>query len=38
MARAIPVWLDDDEDMTRTMARLDADLSRGGSFFRRSKS
>jgi hypothetical protein len=38
MARAIPVWLDDDKDLTKTMARLDADLSRGESFFRRSNS
>lgn len=35
MARAIPVWLDDDKDLTKTMARLDADLARGESFFRR---
>jgi hypothetical protein len=37
MARAIPVWLDDDKDLTKTMARLDADLSRGESLFRRPK-
>ncbi|MGA9795060.1 MAG: hypothetical protein WBQ17_05920 [Rhizomicrobium sp.] len=35
MARAIPVWLDDDKALTATMARLDADLSRGESLFRR---
>lgn len=29
MGRAIGVWLDDDADMTKTMARLDGDLSRG---------
>jgi AcrR family transcriptional regulator len=38
MARAIPVWLEDDKDLTKTMATLDADISRGESFFRRSKS
>jgi hypothetical protein len=29
IARAIPVWLDDGKDMTKTMARLDGDLRRG---------
>jgi AcrR family transcriptional regulator len=28
MARALPVWLDDDAEMTKTMAQLDSDLSR----------
>jgi hypothetical protein len=28
MARALPVWLDDDDEMTKTMAQLDTDLSR----------
>jgi AcrR family transcriptional regulator len=28
IARAIPVWLDDDVELTGTMARLDRDLSR----------
>ena len=32
MARAIGVWLDDDADMTKTMARLDSDLSRATNF------
>lgn len=32
IARAIPVWLDDDKDLTKTMAQLDTDLSRGSSF------
>jgi AcrR family transcriptional regulator len=36
LARAIPVWLDDDEDMTATMAQLDADLRRSGFLFRQS--
>lgn len=31
LARAIPVWLEDDLDMTKTMARLDGDLHRGES-------
>lgn len=30
LGRAIPVWLDDDADMTKTMARLDGDLRRVG--------
>jgi AcrR family transcriptional regulator len=33
LARAIPVWLDDDDEMTATMARLDGDLRRGGFLF-----
>ena len=32
LGRAIPVWLDDDNDLTKTMARLDGDLSRGESW------
>lgn len=32
VARAIPVWLDDDAELTATMARLDRDLSRADSF------
>lgn len=31
LARAVPVWLDDDPDLTKTMARLDGDLRRGES-------
>jgi hypothetical protein len=31
LARAIPVWLEDDADLTKTMARLDTDLRRGES-------
>jgi AcrR family transcriptional regulator len=34
MGRAIGVWLDDDADMARTMARLDGDLSRAADFLR----
>jgi AcrR family transcriptional regulator len=34
MGRAIGVWLDDDTDMSRTMARLDGDLSRAESFLK----
>lgn len=29
LGRAIPVWLEDDPDLTKTMARLDGDLRRG---------
>jgi len=32
IARAIPVWLEDDAELTATMARLDRDLSRVDSF------
>ena len=32
LARAVPVWLDDDEDLSKTMASLDRDLSRAGRF------
>jgi AcrR family transcriptional regulator len=32
VARAIPVWLEDDAELTRTMARLDSDLSRANGF------
>jgi hypothetical protein len=35
MARAIPIWLEDDKNLTKTMARLDTDLSRGANFFGR---
>lgn len=38
IARAIPVWLDDDAEMTATMARLDSDLSRAGGFVRKPSS
>ena len=34
MARAVGVWLDDDADMSKTMARLDGDLSRAMDFFK----
>ncbi|HUB86168.1 MAG TPA: hypothetical protein VL971_10775 [Rhizomicrobium sp.] len=34
MGRAIGVWLDDDADMAKTMARLDSDLSRVSDFLR----
>ena len=37
MARAIGVWLDDDADMSATMARLDGDLSRAEGFLRTAK-
>ena len=37
MARAIPVWLEDDKDMTKTMAQLDVDLARSENIFRRAK-
>jgi AcrR family transcriptional regulator len=33
LARAIPVWLDDNEEMTATMAQLDADLRRARFLF-----
>jgi AcrR family transcriptional regulator len=32
LGRAISVWLDDDSDLTKTMARLDGDLRRGESW------
>lgn len=35
IARAIPVWLDDEADLSRTMAQLDNDLRRAGFLFRR---
>jgi AcrR family transcriptional regulator len=35
LGRAIPVWLDDDRDLTKTMARLDGDLRRGESWLGR---
>jgi hypothetical protein len=34
MGRAMGVWLDDDADMAKTMARLDGDLSRAADFLR----
>jgi hypothetical protein len=34
MGRAIAVWLDDDADMAKTMARLDGDLSRAADILR----
>jgi hypothetical protein len=33
LARAIPIWLDDGKDLTKTMARLDGDLRRAESVF-----
>lgn len=38
LARAIPVWLDDDAECTKTMARLDRDLSRTDNFTKHNKS
>ncbi|HEX4533580.1 MAG TPA: hypothetical protein VH000_05060 [Rhizomicrobium sp.] len=35
IARAIPAWLDDDKDLSKTMASLDADLRRGADLLRR---
>lgn len=35
LARALAVWFDDDAEMTKTMARLDADLRRGEDVFGR---
>lgn len=35
LGRAIPVWLDDDADLSKTMARLDGDLRRGESLLGR---
>lgn len=35
MARALAVWLDDDADLSKTMARLDGDLRRGESLLGR---
>ncbi|HUO93794.1 MAG TPA: hypothetical protein VMU22_12770 [Rhizomicrobium sp.] len=31
LGRAVPVWLEDDADLSKTMARLDTDLRRGES-------
>ena len=31
LGRTVPVWLEDDADLTKTMARLDMDLRRGES-------
>jgi AcrR family transcriptional regulator len=33
MARAVPVWLDDDKTLSKTMARLDTDLRRAENLF-----
>ena len=33
LGRAIPVWLDDGEELAKTMARLDGDLRRAESLF-----
>jgi AcrR family transcriptional regulator len=33
IARAIPIWLEDDQEMTRTMAQLDTDFRRGEWLF-----
>jgi len=38
IARAIPMWLEDDAEMAATMARLDSDLSRMDGFGRKSPS
>ena len=38
IARAIPMWLEDDAEMAATMARLDSDLSRMDGFGRKSRS
>ena len=35
LARAVPVWLGDDKDLTRTMAALDIDLTRADTIFDR---
>ena len=35
LGRAIPIWLEDDSDLTNTMARLDGDLRRGESVWGR---
>lgn len=35
LARAVPVWLDDDKDLTRTMACLDMDLTRADTILDR---
>jgi hypothetical protein len=37
MARAVPVWLEDDAEMTQTMARLDGDVRRGENIFSRAR-
>jgi len=37
IARTIPVWLEDDAELTGTMAQLDRDLSRADSFTSRKK-
>lgn len=35
LARAVPVWLDDDKSLSKTMARLDQDLRRTENLFAR---
>ena len=35
LGRTVPVWLDDDKDLTRTMARLDLDIRRGETILER---
>jgi len=35
VARAIPVWLEDDRQMSKTMAKLDGDLRRSSMLFER---
>ena len=35
IAHAIPVWLEDDSELTATMARLDGDLSRADGFLKK---
>jgi AcrR family transcriptional regulator len=35
LGRTVPVWLEDDSDLTKTMARLDGDLRRGESLLGR---
>lgn len=35
LARAVAVWLDDDPDLAKTMARLDTDLTRGDTILNR---
>jgi len=37
IARAIPVWLEDDAEMAATMARLDTDLSRADRFTKKAR-
>jgi ubiquinone biosynthesis protein COQ9 len=37
LARAVPLWLDDDADLSKTMASLDRDLGRAERVFGKSK-